>query len=418
MMSFHYACKPAKSHEPARCWSIFTFTLCTLWLAACATAPAAPAGPLLHREVVIDGLKSPWSIAFLSGTEALITEKEGGLLRANLVTAETRVISGLPADLVTDIRATSVADNGGLFDVVLHPEFATNQLLYLSYAAQGEKGKTTKVVRATLQQDSLTGLKTILVAEPYTENEYFHYGGGMVFGPDGKLYITIGERLYHEKDGPALPIAQDPNDRRGKIFRLNDDGSVPGDNPTQPAGAVAGVYALGIRAAQGITLHPHTGEIWFSEHGSQQGDEINRLVAGANYGWPIVTSGRYRDEDYVPPVANGQSFTAPIWTWRHTVAPTGLTFYFGQEFPQWQGDLLVAGLSLGSLWRLNFEDGVIVSAEELLVDQRVRTRKVATSPDGTLYLLTDTLLGDDGAGRLKFSGAPGGQLIRLVDRRP
>jgi glucose/arabinose dehydrogenase len=398
------------------CLAIIT-SACALLLAGCVSPTPNPEAPLLTREIVIDELKSPWGIAFISADEALITEKEGGLLLANLKTGKTTAITGLPADLVDDIRAVSVADNGGLFEVVLHPRFRTNRLVYLSYAARNAQGRTLKVVRATLDGTQLTNLQTILVAEPYTDNEFFHYGGGMVFGDDDKLYVTVGERLYHEGNGPALPIAQDYSDRRGKIYRLNDDGSIPADNPVIAVDAVAGLFASGIRAAQGITLHPQTGEIWFSEHGSQQGDEINRLVAGGNYGWPVVTSGRYRDEGYQPPEIPGRSYTNPAWIWRQTVAPTGLVFYFGNEFPQWQGDLLVAGLSLGSLWRLNFENGEIVSAEELLVNARVRTRKVAVSPDGELYLLSDTLLGDDGTGKLVFSGRPGGQLVRLVDGR-
>lgn len=391
--------------------------LATLSLAVYAAEAPEPGALLLQQEVVIDGLKSPWSMAFISETEALITEKEGGLLRANLATGETTEISGLPTDIVDDIRSVSMADNGGLFEILLHPQFQDNHLVYLSYAAKNEQGRTTKVVRAVLAEDQLTDLQTMLMAEPFTDNEFFHYGGGMVFGDDNKLYVTVGERLYHEKDGPALPIAQDYSDRRGKIYRLNDDGSVPADSPQLPTDAIPGVFAAGIRAAQGITLHPKTGDIWFSEHGSQQGDEINRLVAGGNYGWPIITSGKYRDEDFVPPAASGKSFTDPVWIWRHTVAPTGLSFYFGDEFPEWRGDLFVAGLSLGSLWRLNFEEGKIVSAEELLVDARVRLRKVAVSQGGKLYILTDTLLGNDGTGRLAFSGGPGGQLIRLVNGR-
>ena len=376
------------------------------------TAPAAePAG--LVRTVVIDRLQSPWSIAFLNAREALITEKEGGLLLADLERGETTVVRGLPADLVDDVRAESRGDNGGLFDVVLHPSFPDQPWVYLSYAAKSGTGRTTKVIRARLRDETLSDVQTILVATPYTEDEYFHYGGGLVFGADGKLYVTIGERLFREIDGPALPIAQNFTDRRGKIYRLNPDGSAPDDNPDFGPEAPAGLYASGIRAAQGLALHPETGDIWFSEHGTRQGDEINRLEAGANYGWPIVTSGGYRDDSYVPPTLPDRIYTAPVWSWPQTVAPTGLVFYRGDVFPQWQGDLFVSGLSRGSLWRFNFERGEIRSVEELFVDDRVRSRNVAVAPDGRLYMLTDTLLKTASDGSLEYTGEPGGQLLRI-----
>ncbi len=390
-----------------------TSVLFTLVLSACALASAmthAQAGAL-KRTVVVDDLKSPWSIAFISETDALITEKEGGLVRADLATGAVKQVSGLPDDLVNDIRSETPADNGGLFDVVLHPDFEDNGLIYLSYAAGNEQGRTTKVVRGKLTGDRLTAFQTIFVADPFTEDEYFHYGGGMVFGADKKLYLTVGERLYNEADQPALPIAQDLADKRGKIYRLNDDGTAPADNPDFGPDAPAGLYAAGIRAAQGITLHPETGAIWFSEHGTHQGDEINRLEPGANYGWPIKTTGGYRDPDYTPPDMPDRTFTPPVWAWLQTVAPTGLAFYTGDEHPEWRGDLFVAGLSRGSLWRFNFEDGEIASVEELFVGERIRSRTVAVSPEGRLYILTDTLFTSRPEGGLAFSGAPGGQVM-------
>ncbi|MDH3708843.1 MAG: PQQ-dependent sugar dehydrogenase [Cyclobacteriaceae bacterium] len=189
-------------------------------------------------------------------------------------------------------------------------------------------------------------------------------------------------------DQPNLPISQNLADARGKIYRINKDGSLPGDNPDLGPEAVPGIYATGIRAAQGITLHPKTGEIWFSEHGTMQGDEVNILEAGANYGWPIVTTGKYRDDSYQPPKIEA-TFKDPQWFWTHTVAPTGLTFYFGSAFPQWQGDLIVPGLSRGSLWRLEIQGNTIKSTQELFVDDRARLRKAVVSPQGKLYLLTD-----------------------------
>lgn len=345
------------------------------------------------KEIILEGLKHPWSMAFLSEDEALVAEKDGNLLRVHLGTKKKQIIQGFPRDLTDSIRAVWRGDNSGIFEVLLDPDFKNNQHIYISYAAKKEhQGSTTKVIRAELKNDSLSNIKTIIEAAPYTR-EYFHYGGGMVFGPDQKLYITIGERLFKEIDEPEIPIAQDLTDTRGKIYRINPDGSIPKDNPDFGVDAVPGIYALGIRAAQGIAVDPNTGDIWFSEHGTMQGDEINLLKAGANYGWPLITTGGYRSKDFKPTIPDNVSFTDPIWYWQHTVAPTGLAFYQGDEFPEWNNDILVPGLSKGSLWRFRVEKRTIQSAEELFVDDRVRSRKVVQSPSGKLYLLTDAVNG-------------------------
>ncbi len=344
---------------------------------------------LPSKHVIMDGLNHPWSISFLSNTEALVSEKDGNLLRINLDTKEKYIIKGFPSDLTDSIRSVHFGDNSGIFEVLLDSDDKSNKWVYISYAAKkAGLGTTTKVIRARLENDSLYDHETLLVAEPFTK-EYFHYGGGMTFGPDGKLYITIGERLFWEKDEPEIPIAQDVSDKRGKIYRINPDGTIPLDNPDFGVDAVPGLYALGIRAAQGITVQPETGKIWFSEHGTLQGDELNILKAGANYGWPNVTSGKLRSSDYTPPKIEGATFTPPTWFWHHTVAPTGLTFYTGDEFPGWKNNLLVPGLSRGSLWRFHIEVETIKSVEELFLDDRVRIRKVRQGPKGRLFILTD-----------------------------
>ena len=340
------------------------------------------------KNKIMEGFKHPWSLAFISENDVIVSEKDGNLLRVNLSSHQKTIITGFPKDLFDSIRVKTPIDNSGIFEVLVDPDFEKNQLIYVSYAAKAQEGTTTKVIRAKLKNNTLTQIKTLLVAAPYTR-EYFHYGGGMVFGKDSKLYITIGERLFWEIDEPPFPIAQDLTDKRGKIYRINSDGSIPKDNPDFGKNAIPGLYAIGIRAAQGITVEPATSKIWFSEHGTNQGDEINILRPGANYGWPNITSGTYRSDDYTPPKLEEVEFTAPTWYWLHTVAPTGLTFYTGDEFPEWKNNLFVPGLSRGSLWRFVVEGETIKSVEELFVDDRVRSRKVIQSPKGKLYMLTD-----------------------------
>jgi len=346
-------------------------------------------------------------MAFLSEDEVLLSEKDGDLLRIDLNTKKKHIIKGFPedrmdsllyrkADYEPGVYPSRLPDNkkytfnAGILEVLLDPDFENNRHIYISYVSKGKGGSTTKVIRAVLQNDSLQQIKPLLLALPYSHGMY-HYGGGMTFDPDGKLYITVGERLFNEDNQPETPIAQDITDRRGKIYRLNSDGSIPEDNPDFGPDAVPGLYALGIRAAQGITVEPKTGKIWFSEHGTHQGDEINLLQKGANYGWPVVTTGKYRGDSYTPVKIDGVNYTDPKWYWLQTVAPTGLTFYTGDEFPTWNNNLIVPGLSRGSLWRIRLEGETIKSMEELFIDERERSRKAAMSPEGKLYILTEDL---------------------------
>jgi len=354
-----------------------------------ATCAERQSDNVLIRVEVSNRLARPWDIAFLSSQQALVTEKEGGLQQVNLITGHKKLIQGLPDDLKT-ANKTGLGDNTGLFGIVLDPDFSNQRWIYLSYAATdpASSNTTTKIIRAKLSDGEIRDIQTLLVAYPFS-NDRYHYGGGLVFGAQGKLFITIGERLFNEIDEPELPIAQDFMDRRGKIYRINSDGSIPEDNPVFEQPSVPGLFALGIRAAQGLALHPKTNAIWFSEHGTRQGDEINLLEPGANYGWPVKTSGGYRYTDYKPPLLKDRQFTTPKWTWPHTVAPTGLWFYFADEFPLWRGNLLVAGLSQGSFWRFTLSDETIIAAEELFINERIRLRNVKQAPDGKLYVLTD-----------------------------
>ncbi|ELR72524.1 hypothetical protein C900_01302 [Fulvivirga imtechensis AK7] len=357
------------------------------------------------KETVLRGLNRPWSMAFLSENDVLIAEKDGTLLRVNLDTKERSEISGIPQDVAravtidttkfkkgvfpSALHGQTQSFNAGWFQILLDPDFEKNRFIYLSYAVENkERESTTKVIRGVLKGNSLSNVETLFEAAPYTHG-LFHFGGGMIFGPDKKLYISTGERNLFEYLNPPLPTAQDVTDKRGKIIRINPDGSIPADNPDFGPNAVKGLFATGIRATQGFAFDPISQKIWFSEHGTIQGDELNILTSGVNYGWPFRTTGKYRTPDYQPEIPEGLVFEEPVYFWDKTVAPTGLTFYFGREFPLWEGNLLVPGLSKGSLWRMTIENDKVVAAEELFITDRVRLRKAIVSPRGQLYLLTD-----------------------------
>jgi len=354
------------------------------------------------KKLIMDGLKRPWSMAFLSEEKALVAEKDGDLLLIDLGSKLKTRITGFPNDLAdsllidlskypkstypNDSNGKKLKYNAGIFEVVLHPEFNANSRIYVSYVAEKDQQFTTKVITAILKDNTLQDIETILVVDPYCDG-LFHFGGGMVFGNDGKLYITIGERLFGDSLQPELPIAQNHLDGRGKIYRLNPDGSIPSDNPDFGTESVPGMFALGIRAAQGLTVDPRNGDIWFSEHGTRQGDELNILKPGSNYGWPIKSTGGYRG-GYVPPQLE-RDYTDPVWSWYKTIAPTGLIFYTGNDFPTWKNDMILPGLSRGNFWRLHIEDQKVISVEELFINDRHRTRKAVQSPKGELFILTD-----------------------------
>jgi len=367
--------------------------------------PKKPEAHVPAKETVLTGLKRPWSMVFISEKDVLIAEKDGDLLRVNLDTKERSEISGLPDDVAravtidttkfkkgifpSSLHGQTRSFNAGWFQILLDPEFEENGFIYLSYAAENKaRESTTKVVRGVLKGTNLSKVETLFEAAPYSHG-LFHYGGGMIFGPEKKLYISTGERNFFEYLNPPLPTAQDMSDKRGKIIRINPDGSVPADNPDFGPNAVKGLFATGIRATQGFAIDPGSQKIWFSEHGTMQGDELNILTAGANYGWPFKTSGKYRTAGYQPEIPDGLVFEDPVYFWDKTVAPTGLTFYTGREFPLWKGNLLIPGLSKGSLWRMTIENEKVVAAEELFISDRVRLRKAIVSPRGQLYLLTD-----------------------------
>ncbi len=382
--------------------ALFTGTF-LLGLTSCEQKTLEYKAPNPYRELILDSLAHPWSIAFINEKEAFISEKDRDLLRVNLETKQRYPIQGFPKDLYTpfvinvseylprryptSLDGKKIYANAGILDVILHPEFEENNRIFISYVSRIDKTFALKIISARVVNDSLSDIQTLLNPGPYVPG-IWHFGGGLCI-QNNHLFITVGERLFFEDFKEGLPIAQDITDARGAIYRLNLDGSIPDDSPDLGLGSIPGMYAFGIRAAQGITVRPGTEDIWFSEHGTIQGDEINILQAGANYGWPNITSGTWRSPGYKPDSLENPTYTDPQHYWLQTVAPTGLAFYTGTEFPTWKGNLMVPGLSRGSLWRMVLSGNSIVSAEELFIGEHIRSRKVMQSPDGHLYQLTD-----------------------------
>jgi len=338
--------------------------------------------PLLVEQIA-GGLQNPWSVKFLPDGDILISERPGRLRIVRGGELDPEPIAGVP-----EVRRTVL---GGLLDVLLHPDFAQNRTLYLSYAKSIEDGfSTTALARARFDGRQLTGVEDIFVANTRSESAT-NFGGRMVFGVDDKLYLTVGERQEQNR-------AQDPMDHGGKVLRLNDDGTAPGDNPfVDNPEYLPEIYTLGHRSPQGLAVNPATGAIWEHEHGPLGGDEINVLVAGANYGWPLVSYGL----DYNGTQITETGLTAledmvePLIFWVPSIAPSGLSFYNGDVFPAWQGNALVGSLMRGRVrgsghfQRLTFENGRAITREPILLELRQRIRDVQPGPDGLIYVLTD-----------------------------
>jgi glucose/arabinose dehydrogenase len=332
---------------------------------------------------VAGGLQNPWSMQFLPNGDLLITERPGQLRIVRGGVLDPEPIPGVP-----EVRQTFLA---GLFDVLLHPDFERNRKLYLSYAkAVGDGFSTTAVARATFDGRALTDVEEIFVANTQSDSAV-NFGGRMAFGRDGRLYLTVGERQEQER-------AQDPMDHAGKVLRLSDDGSVPDDNPfVGNPDYLPEIYTLGHRSPQGLAVHPETGAIWENEHGPLGGDEINVLVAGANYGWPLVSYGT--DYDGTQITETGETslpgMQPPLLYWVPSIAVSGLSFYEGDVFAAWRGNALVGALmrgrvrGTGHFQRITFENGRPITREPILLELRQRIRDVRPGPDGLIYVLTE-----------------------------
>ena len=328
---------------------------------------------------VVEGLTHPWGLAFLPDGRMLVTERPGRLRIVKDGKLEPQAVSGVPQ--------VAQHGQGGLLDVALHPRYAENSFVYLSFAARGSDGVGTEVARGKLTGNRLENVQVIFRQQPKGTSGN-HFGSRLVFDRAGFLYITLGDRGEMER-------AQRPDDHAGSVIRLHDDGRVPADNPfVGKAGWKPEKFTLGNRNMQGAALHPQTGVLWTHEHGPQGGDEVNVIRAGTNYGWPVITYGvNYGTGTKIGEGTAKPGMAQPLHYWVPSIAPSGMAFYTGDKFPRWRGDLFIGALKDQMLVRLRLDGEKVVREERLLKGWLGRIRDVRSGPDGYIYLLTDESAG-------------------------
>ncbi len=326
-------------------------------------------------DTIVSGMKSPWGMAFLPDGDLIVTDRIGDIFRVDKNRQKTKVTGG----------PTVLAEGqGGLLDVELHPKFAQNGFIYFSYSAFKTEGpdklSTTAVMRAKLEGTTLSDQKIIFEAQPYLKTRH-HYGSRLEFDKSGHLYVSVGDRGQHV---PLLP--QSTENDCGKIHRLNDDGSIPADNPfVATAKARGSVFSYGHRNPQGTALNPATGELWEHEHGPRGGDEVNIIKKAVNYGWPVISYGINYDGTVLTPNTAKQGMQQPHLYWIPSIGPSGMTFVTGERYPAWKGDLLVGSLRFEYLNRCKMQNGKIVK-EEILLQNLGRLRNVQMGNDGYIYV--------------------------------
>jgi len=346
--------------------------------------PATAASDIYESEqhdfrvvTVADGLAHPWGMAFLPGGEMLVTERDGRLRVVRDGKLLPQPVSGLPRMLI--------GGQGGLLDVALDPKFSETGLIYFAYAGGRPGNAGTEVARGRLDLDAmaLRDVETIFAVEPKTPGAA-HYGGRLQFAPDGTLYVTLGDRYSY------MDQAQNLENHLGTIVRINPDGSVPADNPfVGREDAKPEIFTYGNRNVQGIALRPATPTIWFHEHGPRGGDELNILKPGVNYGWPEITYGIDYSGAIISEKTHAPGMEQPVVYWDPSIAPSGMTFYDGDKFPRWKGDIFLGALAHRHLRRLEMDGDQVTGQEELLGVLNARIRDVRQGPDGMLYVLTD-----------------------------
>ncbi len=339
----------------------------------------------IRVSVVSKDLEQPWAIAFLPDGSMLLTERDGRLRIVRDGVLDPEPITGVP-----EVRTDG---NGGLMDVAVHPDFSRNQLVYLTYTKSVENGwGAPSLAMGRLDNGRLLGVRDLVVTEPYEGNSGLN--GRVAFGSDGKVYMSTGGRVG---DAP-----QDLMSLRGKMLRLEDDGTIPPDNPfVGRTDALAEIYSLGHRNTLGLMQHPLTGELWQHENGPNGGDEVNIILPGRNYGWPLVSFGRNYSGSVLNEHPTREGLESPLLVWIPAIAAAGMEIYTGDQFPAWQGNLFVGSLrqggipGTGHLQRIVFNERMEeIRRESMLTELRQRIREVREGPDGFLYLLTGE---DDGA---------------------
>ncbi len=328
---------------------------------------------------VAEGLVRPWSMAWLPNGDMLITERPG---RLRLVRD-----GALLPDPVAGVPEVFAQGQGGLFDVLPHPDFANNNVLFISYAKPVAGGSTTSVLRGTFANDVFTPGEEIFLAESQGRG---HYGARLAFHPDGSLFVTVGDRQAPPSGDLEAHPAQDPSNHHGVTVRINEDGGVPSDNPFLDRSDIRPeIYSYGHRNAQGLAIDMETGDVWITEHGPQGGDELNLVRPGLNYGWPVVGYGvNYRSGLAIHEGTMREGMEHPDHVWVPSIGASGLMMYTGDAFPRWQGDIFAGGMALEQLARLVM-DGREVRREETLVYGMGRIRDVRQGPDGLIYLAID-----------------------------
>ena len=330
---------------------------------------------------VVPELVQPWCIAFLPDGDMLITERPGRLRVVRQGKLLPQAVDGVPK--------VFHSSQGGLLEVMPHPNFTSNRLIYLSFSKPGatDSQATTALVRGRFDGTQLTNVEQLFEASAQGRN---HFGGKIAFDRNGYLFLTLGDRQVAPEGNLEAHPAQDLSNHHGKILRLHDDGRVPSDNPfVSRAGARPEIWSYGHRNVQGLAIHPETGDVWTNEHGPQGGDELNRIQPGRNYGWPVIGFGvNYQTGLAIHAGTHREGMEQPANVWVPSIGISGLMIYTGNRFPEWRGNLFVGGMARQRLARLTL-DGQRVTNEETLVPQMGRIRDVRQGPNGDIYLVTD-----------------------------
>ena len=381
-------------------------------LAFAEQAPQLPTDSIIQTsyhdfrvKTVVDGLVHPFSMVFTPDGDLLVTERPGRLRIVRDGALISEPVAGLPEVIALGQGAKSMdgREQAGMRDVILHPDFVLNRLLYLSYTKPGADSLgNLAVARGRFENDRLSDVEEIFHADAFGNgsDRSSMWGGRLAFDHESYLFVTLGDRQWPSAGDLSAHPAQDLSNHNGTTVRLHDDGRVPNDNPfVGRAGVRPEIWTYGHRNAQGLGVHPETGDVWLNEHGPQGGDELNLINPGLNYGWPVIGFGvNYRTGLAIHKGTRGEDIEAPSHVWVPSIGVSGMLFYTGLRFPQWKGDMLVAGLRGRRLVRLRF-DGQRVVREETLLHGIGRIRDVRQGPDGLIYLAID----GDARG---FDGAP------------